>query len=292
MRLSSVAGSSGGSVVLGPRAVATLEITDDPQESSANPIAESGRFVRQHYQDFLNREPDAAGLAFCTNEIGKCGADAQCREVRRINVSAAFFLSIEFQQTDYLVYRLDKVAFGNVSTLKPLPLTLSEFLTDTQSIGQDIVVEANGWEQKLEENKRTFIEAFVERPGFEARYLGTTTEQYVDGLNANAGGALSQEEHDGLVHDLKTGAKTRAEVLRAVAEHPTVTCRESNQAFVLMQYFGYLGRNPDDAPELNRDFAGYQFRLSKLDEFNGDFVSAEMVKAFISSDEHRQRFGR
>ncbi|MFL6285569.1 MAG: hypothetical protein ACJ74Q_20730 [Pyrinomonadaceae bacterium] len=59
-----------------------------------------------------------------------------------------------------------------------------------------------------------------------------------------------------------------------------------------MQYFGYLGRNPDDAPELNRDFAGYQFRLSKLDEFNGDFVSAEMFKAFISSDEYRQRFGR
>ncbi|MFL6285568.1 MAG: hypothetical protein ACJ74Q_20725 [Pyrinomonadaceae bacterium] len=192
MRLSSVAGSSGGSVVLAPRAVATLEITDDPQESSANPIAESGRFVREQYQDFLNREPDAAGLAFCTNEIEKCGRDAQCREVRRINVSAAFFLPIEFQQTGYLVYRLDKVAFGNISTLKPLPLTLSEFLTDTQSIGQGIVVGANGWEQKLEENKRTFIEAFVERPGVEAGYLGTTTEQYVDGLNDNAGGALSR----------------------------------------------------------------------------------------------------
>jgi hypothetical protein len=138
----------------------------------------------------------------------------------------------------------------------------------------------------------TNILHLVERPSFEARYLGTTTEQYVDGLNANVGGALSQEERDGLVNDLKTGAKTRAEVLRAVAEHPAVTRRESNQAFVLMQYFGYLRRNPDDAPELNRDFAGYQFRVSKLNEFNGDFVKAEMVKVFISSDEYRQRFGR
>jgi hypothetical protein len=67
------------------------------------PIDDPRFFVRQHYLDFLNREPDAAGLAFWTNEITSCGSDAQCVEVKRINVSAAFFLSIEFQQTGYLV---------------------------------------------------------------------------------------------------------------------------------------------------------------------------------------------
>jgi hypothetical protein len=59
-----------------------------------------------------------------------------------------------------------------------------------------------------------------------------------------------------------------------------------------MQYFGYLRRNPDDAPEQNRDFAGYNFWLGKLNEFNGNFIEAEMVKAFISSDEYRRRFGQ
>ena len=56
-----------------------------------------------------------------------------------------------------------------------------------------------------------------------------------------------------------------------------------------MQYFGYLRRNPDDAPDV--DFAGYNFWLNKLNEFNGNFVKAEMVKAFLVSTEYRQRFG-
>jgi hypothetical protein len=57
-----------------------------------------------------------------------------------------------------------------------------------------------------------------------------------------------------------------------------------------MQYFGYLRRNPNDAPELTRDFQGYNFWLNKLNKFNGDYNAAEMVKAFIDSGEYRQRF--
>jgi choice-of-anchor B domain-containing protein len=63
-------------------------------------------FVRQQYRDFLNREPDEPGQAFWTHEIEQCVGDAQCREVKRVNVSAAFFLSIEHQETGFLVYRL------------------------------------------------------------------------------------------------------------------------------------------------------------------------------------------
>ena len=57
-----------------------------------------------------------------------------------------------------------------------------------------------------------------------------------------------------------------------------------------MQYYDYLGRNPDDLPD--SDFSGYNFWLSKLNQFNGNFIQAEMVKAFISSSEYRQRFGQ
>ncbi|HEV7747047.1 MAG TPA: hypothetical protein VGO56_18775 [Pyrinomonadaceae bacterium] len=59
----------------------------------------------------------------------------------------------------------------------------------------------------------------------------------------------------------------------------------------LMQYFGYMRRNPNDAPEANLDFGGYNFWLGKLNQFNGNFVDAEMVKAFIVSGEYRHRFG-
>jgi CSLREA domain-containing protein len=290
IRLSVVVGTG---IVLGTRTVATLEITDDAQESTANPIDATARFVRQHYQDFLNREPDAEGLAFWTNEIESCGADQQCREVKRINVSAAFFLAIEFQETGYLVYRLDKVAFGNISAVKPVPLTFTEFLSDTQSISQGVIVGATGWPETLEANKRSFIDAFVLRSRFLSRYpTSTTPEFYVDSLNANAGGVLSQEERDALVADLKGGLRTRAQVLRAVAENAQFTRRETNRAFVLMEYFGYLRRNPDDAPEPGLNFDGYNHWLGKLNEFNGNYVQAEMVKAFLESIEYRRRFGQ
>jgi hypothetical protein len=78
--------------------------------------------------------------------------------------------------------------------------------------------------------------------------------------------------------------------VRAVAENATLQQRETNKAFVLMQYFGYLRRNPDDAPDA--DFTGYNSWLTKLNQFNGDFVQAEMVRAFITSIEYRQRFGQ
>jgi hypothetical protein len=116
-----------------------------------------------------------------------------------------------------------------------------------------------------------------------------TAAQFVDTLNLNAGNPLSQSERDQLVNDLSTNAKTRAQVLRAVAEDPDLNSAEFNRAFVLMQYFGYLRRNPNDAPD--NDYAGYDFWLTKLNQFNGNFVNAEMVKAFISSGEYRQRFG-
>jgi hypothetical protein len=87
-------------------------------------------------------------------------------------------------------------------------------------------------------------------------------------------------------------------VLRQIAEHPNLANAEYNRAFVLMQYFGYLRRNPNDAPETSRDYSGYDFWLSKLNQFTqpGEDVlvrvqKADMVKAFIVSGEYRARFG-
>ena len=74
-----------------------------------------------------------------------------------------------------------------------------------------------------------------------------------------------------------------------MAENSIVNAQEFNRAFVLMQYFGYLRRNPNDSPD--SDYSGYDFWLTKLNQFNGNFIDAEMVKAFISSTEYRQRFG-
>lgn len=246
-------------------------------------------FVTQHYRDFLNREPDAAGLAFWMNNIDSCGTNVQCREVKRIDTSAAFFLSIEFQETGFLVYRLYKTSFAP-SALRPRGLLRhQEFLQDAEEIGRDVVVGAPGWAEKLNINIINFIAAFVSRAEFQTAYPAQLTPaQYVDSLNSLAGQALSPAERNALVNGLISGQETRATVLRKVADDTDFKNAEFNPAFVLMQYFGYLDRNPNDPPDV--DFAGYDFWLNKLNQFGGDFRSAEMVKAFISSIEYEDRF--
>jgi hypothetical protein len=264
---------------------------------AANPIVTSDFFVRQQYLDFLNRQADADGLAFWTNQINSCGSDQQCIEVKRINVSAAFFLSIEFQQTGYLVYRTYKASYGNITGM-PVPVRLNEFVPDTRQIGQDVIVNQTGWEAKLEANKQAFFNGFVNRSRFTAAFSsGLTAQQFVDNLYANAGLApASGANRAAAISEFNSttpaDAAARARALRLVAEDPMLAQQEFNRAFVLMQYFGYLQRNPNDAPEATLDFAGYNFWLGKLNQFNGNFVNAEMVKAFITSGEYKQRFGQ
>jgi len=268
---------------------ADILIVDNDGPAETNPILTSAFFVREHYLDFLSREPDASGQAFWNDQMTNCGATDLT--VCRVNVSAAFFVSIEFQQTGYLVYRGYGAAFGTTRIGGTVPLTLAEFLPDLARLDSGVVVGANGWEAQLEANKVAYFNDFVTRPAFTTAYPSTMTNAaFVDGLNANAGGALSTSERNQLVADLTSGAKTRAQALRAVAENTTFTTAQFNRAFVLSQYFGYLGRNPNDKPDTN--FDGYNFWLNKLNSFNGNYINAEMVKAFITSTEYQHRFGQ
>ncbi len=264
-----------------------------PRRNCPNPIDCAEFFVRQQYRDFLNREPDAEGLAFWTNEIASCGSDQQCIEIKRINDSAAFYLSIEFQQTGYLVYRFYKTSYGNLPG-SPVPIRRSEFQPDTQQIGQGVIVNQAGWEQTLENNKQAFTSEFVQRARFTSAYpVSMTPEEFVDTLFTNAGVTPSESDRTAAINEFASAPTTidvaaRARALRRVAENSSLAQQEFNRAFVLMQYFGYLRRNPNDAPDTN--FDGYNFWLNKLNQFNGDFVQAEMVRAFIDSSEYRRRF--
>jgi choice-of-anchor B domain-containing protein len=166
-------------------------------------------FVRQNYRDFLGREPDEPGLAFWSNQIAECMADAGCTEVRRINVSAAFFLSIEFQETGYLVYRMYKAAYGEIPGT-PVPVRREELMPDARRIAQGVQVGFGNWQQQLEANKNAFADEFVARQRFTDRYQSATNAQFVDALNANSEGSLSQAERDAFVSDLEQGLKTRA----------------------------------------------------------------------------------
>ena len=253
---------------------------------ASNPVDDAQFFVRQHYEDFLSREPDPNGLDFWTNEITSCGSDAKCIDTKRQNVSAAYFLSIEFQETGYLVYRFYDAALNRTNGLP----RFIEFMRDTQLVSNGVIVNATGWQQQLEQNKQAFAQDFVTRPEFTALYPDSMSPtQFVDALYQHAGITPTAAERQAALDEFNTPTGARGRVMRRVAENQTVFTREFNRAFVLMQYFGYLRRNPDDPPDNNVN--GYNFWLGKLNQFGGNYQAAEMVKAFIVSSEYRQRFG-
>ncbi|MFN2578170.1 MAG: Calx-beta domain-containing protein, partial [Pyrinomonadaceae bacterium] len=266
---------TGGAAFIVPSS-ATVTIMDSATGPPANLIDDASFFVRQHYHDFLNREPDAQGLAFWTNEITACGAIAQCVEVKRINVSASFLLSIEFQGTGGAAYLTNKVAYGAMPSYV-------RFETDAQALGRNYVFGQPGAEAILEANKIAYFNEYVTRTDFTNLYNGLSDQTYVSALISNAGVAFTQDERDVLVNGLANHTETRATVLRKLTEKPTLEQAEFTRVFVLLEYFGYLRRDPDTA--------GFNFWLGKLNDFNGNFIQTEMVKAFLSSSEYRRRFG-
>jgi len=240
-----------------------------------NSIDSAEYFVRQHYLDFLGREPDEAGFNFWSDQMLACGSDVACVERRTINVSAAYFLSVEFQETGGLVDGLYRASFGRAPRY-------AEFMPDSKTIAEGVVVGGEAWEARLAANKAAFVEAFVNRAEFHASYDRMSHDAFIDALIAQTMVSFSSAERGALVEELNTGRLTRAAALQRIAENDEFGRAKRNEMFVLMQYFGYLRRDPDAD--------GYRFWLEKLNHFEGNFERAEMVKAFIVSGEYRQRF--
>ncbi|HEX3228393.1 MAG TPA: DUF4214 domain-containing protein, partial [Pyrinomonadaceae bacterium] len=275
--------SNPSGAVLDAQNTATVGILDDSPEATTSSIDDAQTFVATHYHDFLNREPDAAGLQFWTNQIASCGSDAKCTEAARINVSASFFLSIEHQETAYLLYLMQKESYSTMPKY-------ASFMRDLQEVSRGLVVNAPGWQQKLADNQQQFADKWINRAEFKAAYDALSNDAYVNALYKNAGIVPPQAEKDKLVAGLNTASMNRSAVLLEVANDSAFRQQEQNAAFVLMEYFGYLRRDPNASPD--SDLSGYNFWFSKLNQFNGNYIDAEMIKAFITSFEYRQRFGQ
>ncbi|PYS85384.1 MAG: hypothetical protein DMF67_01605 [Acidobacteria bacterium] len=274
-----------------PGTIAVTITDDDAVPTTVNPIDDTNFFVRQHYLDFLGREPDTSGFQFWTGQITACGSDAACISDRRVNVSAAFFLSIEFQETGGFVIRTQRVAFGRQSADPTSRVPYLQFMRDTRQVGAGVVVGQPGFDTLLEANKQAYAQQIVNDPAFLARFPITPAAEYVDALYASAAVAPTAAERQAAINAFGAGGTAgRVAAFRSVADSDTLRQAEFRPSFVLSEYYGYLRRNPTDAPDFND--SGYQFWLSKLNQFNGDFNKAEMVKAFIVSQEYRGRFGQ
>jgi hypothetical protein len=258
-------------------------LTVDPgvNAGTPNPADDAQFFVRQQYRDFLARDADEKGLEYWIAQLAVCGVDTACLRDQRVDVSAAFFAETEFQETGAFVYRLYKSALGRNPGF-------AEF-----TAGRRQVVAG----EHLQASKEAFAQDFIERSEFAKKYPATLSpEQFVDALlstvTRESGVDLyqmrsrllalyqSSRESNGSANDLG-----RARVVSQIAEDEAFARAEYNQAFVLMQYFGYLRRDPDPG--------GFEFWLNVLNNQPANEVSAHraMVCSFLSSTEYQSRFG-
>jgi hypothetical protein len=247
---------------LGAPSTTIVQISDNETSNGPNPIVGTAFFVRQHYIDFLGREPDPGGFQAWQDTINNCPAGNTTCD--RIHVSGNFFQSPEFQARGYFVYRFYPVAFGrkpDYAEFIPDLARVSGFLSDTQ----------------LEAAKVAFVNEFINRQAFAATYNGLSNTQYVDTLLATAG--VTSSNRDFWIAALGNGTRTRATVLRDISESIEVYNKYYNQAFVVMQYFGYLRRDPD---------ASYLNWIQELDTTGN---SRNMINGFVNSLEYRFRFG-
>jgi hypothetical protein len=238
----------------------------------ANAIDTSEYFVRQQYVDFLGREPDQSGFEYWSGRLNQCGGDAACARARRTDVAAAFFTEQEFQRGGSFVYRAYKALLGR-------QLSYAEFSAD-----RTLIVEG----PNLDATKLTYANAFVQRPEFQLQYQNlNTAESFVDAalqtIVTTEGVNLSSIRTD-LIARYRTGSslnESRALVVRDLADNPVFAQAVFNKVFVLMEYFGYLQRDPDPG--------GYAFWLNILENREpGNYRG--MVCSFITSAEYQRRF--
>jgi len=244
--------------------------------NTPNPIDDARTFIRQHYLDFLGREPDQSGLDYWTSQITQCGTDQQCIHDRRVGVSAAFYIELEFQETGSVIYRMYRASFGTLAgTPTRANITYSQFSQDRPQLVAG---------QALQQSTVNFANQFVQRAEFKTAYPDTMTNtEFVNKLYDTAGLTPYTNERQAQVTAMQ-GGKTRAQVLLDVIEIPEFKTTEYNRAFVLMQYFGYLRRDADQG--------GYDFWLDVLNRLPPPNNFRNMVCAFITSSEYQLRFGQ
>lgn len=270
--------------ILGTPTTATITITNNDLPGQPNPIFGSAFFVRQQYLDFLSREPDVSGfnawlgvLNGCPNIFTPPNVPSGCD---RIFVSGeGFFRSQEFQLKGFYVFRFYKLAFSR--------------LPEYPEIISDMSFVAGATSAEVFARKAQLAQLFTQRQEFQTTYASMTGTQYVSALldryQLTSITTPDPQQPDGitkvtlsradLVTRLGSGSLSRAQILRAVADSDQVAQAEFNNAFVAMQYYGYLKRKPESA--------GYQAWLQVLK--GGDIRT--MVNGFMNSTEYRLRFG-
>jgi subtilisin family serine protease len=283
--------SNPSGLTLGTPASTTITIQDN-DATATNPFNDNAFFVRQQYLDFLFREPDTGGfndwlsvLNNCAPNQGGLGSNPACD---RVHVSSGFFRSTEFGERGYWAYRFYHGPLGR----RP---TFAEFIPDMRRLS------GTQTPAQQEAARAAFVADFMQRSEFTTIYAGLTNAasaaQFIAKLEEKSGvvlpasnttlpGQPPQFGRQELINKMASGEFTAAQTLQAFIEQKVVFDQFFFRAFVAMQYFGYLLRDPEDA--------GYNDWVDVLTNGRGAIPPGDfrhLIFGFVWSVEYRQRFG-
>jgi hypothetical protein len=182
-------------------------------------------------------------------------------------------LPAQFRETGFFVYRLYKASYGR------MPM-YAEFMPDARVMSEGMKTDSTDGASDVERREREFAENWTTRAEFKKIYDGKTNDEYVLMLYANMGLTKDATERERLVRDLNSGALTRARALLEATRGEMFILREFNSALVLMHYFAYLKRDPEED--------GHKFWLSIA---NSGVEPGDIHREFISSPESRMKAG-
>ncbi|HJT65081.1 MAG TPA: hypothetical protein VJ749_01435 [Pyrinomonadaceae bacterium] len=152
------------------------------------------------------------------------------------------------------LYRVHLVTSGNMPRYEP-------FKSDLEEITRGVIVGSDGQEQQFADNFQRFLETWMKRESFAKTFSSLDDTQFVNKLLANAGIAAQQQERQALIDALASGKETRASALLKIVDDPRLVQKEQNRSLVLLHYFAYLRRNPDDPPD--GDLRGFNLWVSE-----------------------------
>lgn len=186
-----------------------------------------------------------------------------------------FALIVQFPRTSFFVYRLCQASYGRMPRRQ-------EFMTAMALLGRGVFIGAPGWDEQLERNRLSLLADWMNSREFRQLYEGKSNAEFVDALLENSRAGLNANQRHALVENLDAQNHSRQTALLRIVEDKLFYKREYNNAYVLTHFFGYLRRNPDDAPDA--DLKGFNFWRDRLNSW-GDYRSISM--AFIESEEYR-----
>lgn len=250
-------------------------ITIDPAVAApiSNPVDDFRFFINQHYSDMTGRTADATVIEKLTSQLSQCGTRAECLRAARLDISSSL-LANELPSNALFLNSLYATSLGRRPRLAEFEKDRAVLLSETED---------------QERGRLALATAFTQRPEFKQKYAATLKPaEFVDAVIATAAQSSSVDltgERDALIALAEDPNAGRAAVLTRLATKTEIADAQYNQTLVMVQYFAYLRREPDDA--------GFTSWLNTLKNkpLRDAGAARSMACSFLNSEEYQSRFG-